>query len=188
MATYSRAGRRYFGTSRRDARFLPDDLRELVNEGTRYAALEIINDLAEEGPNWNGNFQDNWIAIPLGEGASGSTGGTYPYQISDIPKLSIETKEVGRVSKFEITNISDYAVYALDLEPGRFFPRGRPDPRKQPVDTGKRDITKDTFRGELTNGIGNARSTAELDWYTTYIKGGKMKSALRKGFKFGFKV
>tara|TARA_R100000995_G_C3449286_1_gene107274 strand:+ start:121 stop:684 length:564 start_codon:yes stop_codon:yes gene_type:complete len=186
MAMFFKSGRR-FGQFKRDIKLLPDDLRELLNEATRYSTLEIINDLAEEGPVWNGNFQDNWIAIPIGKGASGNAGGTYPYQITDIPQLSLKTKEVGRVKKFEIVNISEYAEYALDLKPGKFYPRYRLNPIKNPVDTGKRDNSRETFRGQLTSNRGNAKSTAELDWYTTYVKGGKIKSALAKGVKFGFK-
>ena len=57
---------------RDDVRNLPNDLRELVNLASRFAAVEIMNDLAEAGPEWSGKFQDSWIAIPIGTGASGS--------------------------------------------------------------------------------------------------------------------
>lgn len=187
MAMFFKSGRR-FGQFKNEARRFTDDIKKIINEGARYAALEVINDLAEAGPVWNGNFQDNWVAIPKGKGASGTAGGTYPYKITDIPQLSLKTSEVARVKKFEIVNISDYAEFALDLKPGRFFPRYRLNPIKSPVDTGKRDNTRETFRGELTGSRGNARSTAELDWYTTYVKGGKLKSGLKKGLDMGFKV
>ena len=89
MAIFSKAGRRYFGTNRRDARRLTDDMIDDINNGMRGAALDIINELAELGPNWDGNFIDEWIAIPLGKGASGESGGVYPYKIDDIPTLAI---------------------------------------------------------------------------------------------------
>jgi hypothetical protein len=191
MAIYSKAGRRYFGTARRDARKFTDDIIDDINTGMRGAALDIINELAELGPNWDGNFIDEWIAIPLGKGASGESGGVYPYKIDDIPTLAIDKKEAGRVKKFEIVNKSDYAPYALDLVPGRFSPHFavKATPNKAPEETGKRDNTRETFRGELTSEPGQGQSTAELDWYNKYTGGGgigkNMKAGFNKGINFG---
>lgn len=191
MAMYSKAGRRYFGTARRDARKFTDDIIDDINTGMRSAALDIINELAELGPNWDGNFIDEWIAIPLGKGASGESGGVYPYKIDDIPTLAIDKKEAGRVKKFEIVNKSDYAPYALDLVPGRFSPHFavKATPNKAPEETGKRDNTRETFRGELTSEPGQGQSTAELDWYNKYTGGGgigkNMKAGFNKGINFG---
>jgi len=191
MAIFSKAGRRYFGTNRRDAKRMTDEMIDEVNQGIRGAALEIINELAELGPNWDGNFIDQWVAIPLGSGASGGGGGTYPYSIDHIPDLPINKKEAGRVKKFEIVNQSSYAPYALDLIPGRFSPHfaANATPNKAPVETGKRDNTRETFRGELTSEPGQGRSTAELDWYNTYTGGGgigkNMQAGFNKGINFG---
>jgi hypothetical protein len=38
------------------------------------------------------------------------------------------------------------------------------------------------------SGEGEAKSTAELDWYVDYIEGGGMQKALEKGVKLGFKA
>jgi len=189
--TFSSGGRRLFGNNRRDARRLTDDMIDDINNGMRGAALDIINELAELGPNWDGNFIDEWIAIPLGKGASGESGGVYPYKIDDIPKLAIDKKEAGRVKVFEIVNKSDYAPYALDLVQGRFSPHFavKATPNKAPVETGKRDNTRETFRGELTSEPGQGQSTAELDWYNKYTGGGGLQKSLKTGFnrriKFG---
>ena len=189
--TFSPGGRRLFGNNRRDARRLTDDIIDDINNGMRNAALDIINELAELGPNWDGNFIDEWIAIPLGKGASGESGGVYPYKIDDIPTLAIDKKEAGRVKVFEIVNKSDYAPYALDLITGRFSPHFavKRTPNKAPVETGKRDNTRETFRGELTSEPGQGQSTAELDWYNTYIGGGgigkNMQAGFNKGINFG---
>ena len=71
------------------------------------------------------------------------------------------------------------------------FPRpkdGRPlHPKGDVVATGKRDPDSLTFRGEISGGDGGARITAPLDWYSTYLKGGEFKKALRKGLQMGFK-
>ena len=187
MAIFSKAGRRYFGTNRRDAKRMTDEMIDEVNQGIRGAALEIINELAELGPNWDGNFIDKWVAIPLGSGASGGGGGTYPYSIDHIPDLPINKKEAGRVKKFEIVNQSSYAPYALDLIPGRFSPHfaANATPNKAPVETGKRDNTRETFRGELTSEPGQGQSTAELDWYNTYTGGGGIGKNMQTGFNRG---
>ena len=187
MAIFSKAGRRYFGTNRRDARRLTDDMIDDINNGMRGAALDIINELAELGPNWDGNFIDEWIAIPLGKGASGESGGVYPYKIDDIPTLAIDKKEAGRVKVFEIVNKSDYAPYALDLITGRFSPHFavKRTPNKAPVETGKRDNTRETFIVELKGEPGQGQSTAELDWYNTYTGGGGIGKNMQTGFNRG---
>ena len=168
---------------------MTDEMIDEVNQVRRGAALQIINVLAELGTNWDGNFIDEWVAIPLGSGASGGGGGTYPYSIDHIPDLPINKKEAGRVKKFEIVNQSSYAPYALDLIPGRFSPHfaANATPNKAPVETGKRDNTRETFRGELTSEPGQGQSTAELDWYITYINGGGLDKSLNLGYNRGIR-
>lgn len=161
---------------------LPTDIRDLINTAARFAAVEIMNDLAEAGPEWSGEFQDSWVAIPLGSGASGSTGGGYPYDLNDVPKLSTSIKETARVKKFEIVNIQPYAEYALDLKEGIFFSDS--EPAGEVVATGRRPVPG--FRGDVS-GEGGARSTAPLDWYSTYLNGGELVKALERGVTFGFK-
>lgn len=161
---------------------LPIDVRELINTAARFAAVEIMNDLAEAGPEWSGKFQDSWVAIPIGTGASGSTGGGYPYTLNDVPRLSTSIKETARVKKFEIVNTQPYAEYALDLKEGFF--RADDEPAGEVVATGKRP--RPGFRGDLS-GEGNSRSTAPLFWYTSYLNGGGMAKALERGVTFGFR-
>ena len=167
---------------RKEISQLPIDVRELINEVTRYAAVEIMNDLAEAGPEWTGKFQDSWVAVPIGRAASGSTGGGYPYTLNDVPKLSTSIKETARVKKFEIVNTQPYAEYALDLKEGKF--RGIGNPAGEVVATGSRPVPG--RRGDVS-GTGGARSTAPLDWYTSYLNGGGMAKALQDGVTFAFK-
>ena len=167
---------------RKEISQLPIDVRELINEVARYAAVEIMNDLAEAGPEWTGKFQDSWVAVPVGRAASGSTGGGYPYTLNDVPKLSTSIKETARVKKFEIVNTQPYAEYALDLKEGKF--RGIGNPAGEVVATGSRPVPG--RRGEVS-GTGGARSTAPLDWYTSYLNGGGMAKALQDGVTFAFR-
>ena len=169
---------------RDDVRNFPKDLRESINLVSRFAAVELMNDLAEAGPEWTGEFQDSWVAIPIGKGASGSTGGGYPYTLDDVPRLSTSIKETARAKKFEIANTTSYAAYALDLEEGVF--RGgirQTNPAGEVVRTGSRPVPG--RRGDVS-GSGEARSTAELDWYSTYLNGGEAQKALGRGVTFGF--
>jgi hypothetical protein len=176
---------RRIGTARNDIRNLGPDALNAINQACRHAAVEIMNDLGRAGPAYSGIFRDSWIAIPVGQGASGSAGGDYPYQISDIPNLSLTRREVGRVTKFTIENTQPYAALALDLEEGVFFPPDEFGPIKTPVKEGNRTGNR---RGNVTDGNGEAKSTAELDWYVTYVNGGGMQKALEKGVKLGFKA
>ena len=176
---------RRIGSKQREIRkFLPDAL-QAINDACRQTAVEVMNDLGRLGPAYSGEFRDSWIAIPVGKGTGGSAGGEYPYQLSDVPELSLSRREVGRAVKFTIENTQPYAEYALDLAEGYFYPPDEFGPLKDPVKEGKREKSP-TKRGQVSAGNGKAKSTAELDWYTNYINGGGLQKALEKGIKLGF--
>ena len=184
----TKGGRRVLGTRKRDVRLglLTDDIMSEINDGVRNAAVQVMNDLAEKGPVWSGKFRDSWIAISKQKEGASASNGSFPYNLNNVPQLSLKQKE--QVKKIEITNTSKWAKYALDLEEGRFFPpKEQPNPKGEIVKSGKRDITSTTFRGDISSGDGKARITARLDWYSTYLKGGEFKQSLEKGLKMGFK-
>lgn len=66
----------------------------------------------------------------------------------------------------------------MDLEPGVFeFPGS--EPKGEIV---ARGVRRDTaIRGDIGPGSGGNRSTAPLDWYTTFVASDKMKRAVNKG-------
>ena len=139
-----------------------------------------MNGLADAGPNWSGEFQDSWVASAA---SGGSSGGAYPYTLSDIPKLPATKRETQRVTKFVIQNLAPHAAIALDLVdvpreqfryPG-FSPQGDVVARGNRPENGK--------RGAIEPGTGNARSTAPLDWYPLFADGGKMQKALERGVR-----
>ena len=177
---------RRFGSRRNDIRNMAPDMLKAINGACRQAAVEIMNDLGRLGPAYSGEFRDSWVAVPVGTGARGSINGEYPYQLSDVPELSLTRREVARAVKFSIENTQPYAEYALDLIEGRFYPPDKFGPIKEPVQTGSRPsgLSK---RGDVTAGTGDAKSTAELDWYVTYVQGGGLQKGLEKGVKLGFK-
>ena len=164
-----------------------DQEKKDLNLAFREAALQVLNDIAKKSPEWGGTFKNSWVATPV-NGKGVAKNGTFRYKLSDIPKLSIEGEQFLKATKFEISNTSRYADFAMDLIPGRFFiPKEKPDPNGEVVESGKRDITRDTFRGEISGGDGKARITAPLDWYTNYTKGGGLQKSIDAGFVKGLK-
>jgi len=178
---------RRIGSRRNELRNLVPDALQAINDACRQTAVQVMNDLGRLGPAYSGEFRDSWIAVPAGKGASGSAGGDYPYQISDVPQLSLNRREVARAVKFTIENTQPYAEYALDLAEGYFYPPDKFGPIKEPVKEGRRGQGP-TKRGQIEAGQGEAKSTADLDWYTTYINGGGLQKALEKGVKLGFRA
>lgn len=163
-----------------DLRDLMRDAYSWKNNTARQAAKEIMNGLAEAGPEWSGEFKDSWVAhAPSG----GSGGGAYPYGLQDIPKLPATKKEVQRKTKFIIENVASHAEIALDLvdvpvEEFKFPGQG---PQGEVVARGTRP--ENGKRGEVDPGGGDRRSTAPLFWYQTFAKGGKMQKALERGVR-----
>lgn len=171
---------------------MSDDMRKAAINALRNAAKDVLNDLSSIGPNWSGDFKQNWY-VETASGQRGKVGGEPGrYNLFNIPQLltqgrdargrftSVLPASTGKIELF-IGNDSPYATQAMDLEPGDFFypgfePAGEEEPR------GER---KDRIRGKLKRPGGN-RSTAPLDWYSTYMEGGAFKAAFNKGAKAGF--
>lgn len=172
---------------------MSDDIRNAAVDALRNAAKEVLNDLGTASPNWSGIFRDSWY-VETGDGKPaakiGGNGGNY--NLFNIPQLKTQGRNArgqftkampissGKVELF-IGNSSPYATQAMDLEPGNFFypgfePAGQEQPRGQ---------RQDGIRGKLKKPGGN-RSTAPLDWYSTYMEGGAFRAAFNKGAKAGF--
>lgn len=164
-----------------------------ITTSARTAAKNVMNDLAERGPEYSGIFKDSWRARVIETGQQRD--GEYPYSILDVPKLVPDKAtafdiRVRGIPKLEIYNTQPYQEYALDLKRGKFrpdmFSNGQPIPpigrvRKQ-GGRGKDPV----FRGEFVNSIGTGKSTARPNWFRTYIKGAKFRSAIEKGVRLGF--
>ena len=193
MAFVSKGGRR-IGKLKNEVRNFNLEKRKELNKTVRTVAVQIMNDLAEAGPEWSGEFKNSWEAVPLGEGSKIGKSGSYPYKLNNIPQLSTSKDAVQKANKLQITNTSEWAEYALDIEEGRFTPpnfprRERPgNPIGNVVKTGKRDPNSLTLRGKISGGDGGARITARLFWFNKYLidKGGLQKS-VEAGARFAFK-
>ena len=158
---------------------LERDAYKWINNISRSAAKEIMNGLADAGPAWSGEFRDSWVAFAASGGAGS---GSYPYTLSDIPQLPLTKREAARKVKFTIENVAPHKLIALDLAdvpreefryPG-FPPVGDVVARGTRPATGKRGVV---------SGSGNSRSTAPLNWYPLFVRGGKMQKALERGVR-----
>jgi len=178
--------------------FFKKDLKKTITETSRRVCVEIMNDLAQKGPAYSGEFSSAWYAVPPGTEPGGprGTGKVYKYDLRNVPKSKFKSKG----AYYEIVNGADYAPIALDLEEGVFIGQyeevintdGTKVKRKIPpvgknVQTGSR-VDGPHRRGELAGtGRPTAISTAPLDWYNTYTSGGGLKISLDRGAKLGFR-
>jgi hypothetical protein len=157
-------------------------LRRQMQSAARHAAAEIMNDLAEAGPLWGGEFANSWVANAPGVGKGPQ--GSYPYTIRDTPALPDTQKAVNRNPKLVIVNTTDYALQAMDLEEGYFIDPGT-EPKGPVVLEGRRYGQMRTDIGP-SEGESTSRATAPKDWFTTYINGGGMQKSLERGVKIAF--
>lgn len=160
------------------------DLRRKIQSAARHSAAEIMNDLAEAGPNWSGRFKDSWVADAPGTAVGKKA--NYPYKISDVAKLKDTKAAVAKEIKLFVYNTTSYALIAQDLKEGKFFAKG--EPKGTIVKEGKRrtNVNGLGIRGDVS-GEGNSRSTAPLDWFLTYVDGGGLQKSIANGVKIGFK-
>jgi hypothetical protein len=167
----------------RDWTNIPEQTRKRINAAARRTIANVMNELAELGPRYTGEFIDQWRAMPIDKKNRIASGGGYPYKTRDIPQLATTVKEMRRVMLFEVYNESPYAPQALDLQPGKFRkPKG-----KEPLGGIRFGLVKGKrpsggLRGQVTQGEGNASSTAELDWYSLYASKG-LPATLKKSFR-----
>lgn len=175
--------KRFKKGGKKDFNRIGRDIRALVSRSAKLAAVEMMNDLAEKGPEWRGTFQDSWVADSYTGGPGSKT--SYPYSENSVPEIGLSIAEsrsalIGKIYSYTIYNTAEYAKYALDLEPGLYY-QPTPNPKGQIVEQGTR---KSGIRGDVvTDAEGASITTAPLYWYQTYLKGGGAQKALEVGVK-----
>lgn len=175
-----------------------ENVKKKINNAARSAAAAIMNGLAEKGPAYSGDFRDSWRANALGGFAANQPSPKgYPYRIQDVPQLKTTVKAQQKVTIFEIVNTSPYALYAMDILPGKW----RQIKGEAPIGGiefgimfGRRGRSNvPTFRGEITqqNRLRadgqNAAITAEADWYENYARGGEMSADVKRVVRLAFR-
>ena len=141
--------------------------------GMKRSAENIVKELQDAGPQWTGEFANSWEISSSSETARGTKNPGAPQRIK-APRLTASQFKFKPSVKYNITNTAPYRDYAMDLKEGIF--KGEGNPRKPPVSTGSRPVPG--RRGDVT-GSGGARSTAELNWYSDYVNGGRLDKAIK---------
>lgn len=168
---------------------LAENTKYKINLLVRRAAVEIMNGIAEAGPNWSGEFKNSYVCEAIGTGAKEAPSGNYPYTLKNVPQLSTTVRELDRFAKLEISNTAPHAEIAMDLAPGVFI--NQPGPNGQIVGRGYRPFGPHmrtelvSTRSELTKIRG--RFTAPGDWLPNYLKGGGLQENLSAGVRIGLR-
>ena len=177
-------------TLKRAAEDIDKVIGSIILNNVARATEEIVLDLQDEGPTWTGEFGNSW-RIRTEKSFSKFDGGTGKPRPVKAPWISMSEVR-GALEKgnfaYTIQNNSPTAKYAMDLVEGRFR---RPFNAQKPIPTAKwRSSTGGGSRaGVMKRGVtnafgkGSASSTAELDWFTTYKGGGKLRKRLEKRTK-----
>lgn len=164
-------------------RQMSTDIRKAVGESLREATRRVISELQEAGPAYSGNFRSKWYSQVEGRGNKVFSSVGVPRFTDDQLRRGVPTILIG--------NTAPYAQEAMDLIPGTFI-RQEDGPIKAPVSIGVRtgrfrgDVKDASFGEMIGRGRKPAISTAEKNWFTTYMEGGGFSNAFRQGAKTGF--
>jgi len=163
-----------------------------VFNGPKAAAERTVRELQQEGPSWSGKFSNSWeIESPLGGAGSskgdGNVGEPRPIFAPAVTGQQV-TKSLLTKDKvvFTVSNFSAYAAEATDLVESAFIrPIGQPFPQTQ---LGRRKFREGdggrqqpSYRGYVGGGNPDSESsaTADLDWFASYVEGGKLDRAVK---------
>ena len=163
-----------------------------VFNGPKAAAERTVRELQQEGPSWSGKFSNSWqIESPLG-GVGSSKGDGQPGEPRSIFTPTVTGPQVAKsvLTKdkvvFTISNFAEYAAEATDLIESAFIrPPGQPFPQTQlgrsKFREGDGGRQQPSYRGYLGGGNPDSESsaTADLDWFASYVEGGKLDRAVR---------
>jgi len=151
------------------------------------AAEDVIKDLQERGQLWSGKFSNSWrISTPTGtqSGVLGQQTPPRPVQAPSLTGADVRTKLLG--SPFEVDNVADYADIACDLKPGNFEDPGIAPLKEPSYGNRERGIRGEPWPVPESRGVdGPNRSTAPLDWFTTYVDGGEMDRTIERAMRNG---
>ena len=116
---------------------LDKQIRTKLNKTIRTAAKSLMNELAEIGPVWSGDFRDSYVARDVSTGRFKNA--KYPYTLRDVPRLALTSKEMNRTKRLSIDNTAPHAKIAMDLVSGNFtIPKGIRHPESEVVARGTR--------------------------------------------------
>ena len=167
--------------------------------GALVGAEEVVKLLQFRGPSWTGRYSNSWQIRVGNQKTTGTRNAGEPKPVK-APRMNVKKIREGQKKGFievEISNLARSAPYAEDKKLGRFR-RGKVgskiignEPRTgsgknkfQQSGSGRKGLTKRGNIGGGTPGVLSGR-TAELDWLSKTLKGGKLKQLLKLEFKKG---
>lgn len=141
--------------------------------GVARSTQGVVKELQEQGPAWSGRFSNSWEIATASKVSSG-TGATGKPQHLTAPILTVDEFKRKPSIKYLIANKSPYADVALDLVESTFRYPGF-----EPIKAAEKGKRTSGIRGDLSlDTSGSNRRTAPLDWYATYLRGGKIDRAI----------
>ncbi len=157
--------------------------------GPTLAAEKIVRDLQNLGPLWSGRFANSWqITGPQGQLAKGTGAAGRPQVIefSSAPFTGLQATQTlfrATFSKnkivYRISNFCPYADEARDFVPYTPPANDKKSSIGEPLGQATSGVRRPgAKRGDL-QGSGRNRSTAPLDWYTTYVGGGQLDRTIQ---------
>ena len=156
----------------------------------REAAEQVVSELQEAGPLWSGEFSNSWvIETSMGNKSSPSRAKGLPQPVQGRLLSGVELFTKPEV-KYKIYNVAPYAGVAIDYEqPEREFtrPKDYKTPLQKASKTKPGERNSSNIRGDVAEGPGGNISTAPLDWYDTYLKGGNIDRTIKVAMDRAFK-
>ena len=96
-----------------------DWLNKVTDEILIESATQVVEDLKVDGPNFSGEFEDNWVVLPGKTDINGTKkSGTRP-KVARAPRVTKTAIPKPRNNQLTIGNRMEYKLIAQDLVPGR---------------------------------------------------------------------
>jgi hypothetical protein len=141
--------------------------------GAARSAQGVVKDLQELGPAWSGEFSNSWEIASESKVSSGSGSPGAPQRLL-APILTPKEYKFKPEVKYYIANKAPHADVALDLVESTYRYPGF-----EPIKEAERGNRITGVRGDLSlQADGRNQRTAPLDWYTTYLRGGKIDKTI----------
>jgi hypothetical protein len=161
----------------------------ILSTDIREAAEQIVDDLQQAGPSWTGQFSNSWVIQTSGGTRSGGSGASGEPQRVNGPLLSGAELFRKPEVKYTIYNIAPHADVAIDRAEDNFYrptktPQTALGRRKWEITNPPSSRGTPFVRGNLAGptgrvDTGGASRTAPLNWYQTYIDGGKIDRTIK---------
>jgi hypothetical protein len=132
---------------------LLNDVLHAGSEIARLSATQLVHELQDASPYWDGYFANEWVVRPGDVTIPATLKGADPSpvpQSKDITYAKVpEPKKEGSAFVYTIGNQMEYRARAMDIEPGR-------------------------------NAEGNQRNYVPKGWFETYNQGGEQLRVMQQ--------